>query len=142
MPRFRLGTERSQPRDESRGWQIDGGVLQQAADGRRQPLRRSTCPASEAARLGRIPAAARCSRRRSGNSSTVCPDLETRPALAPTGMQMWRYDEQNRGVLLSPADWLSLDKEHPLQPAFPELFAEDTERAIGDQYQQHDDVAG
>jgi hypothetical protein len=46
------------------------------------------------------------------------------------------------GPYLSLADWPSLDKEHALQPTFPELFAEDTECAIGDQYQQHDDVAG
>ena len=58
------------------------------------------------------------------------------------GDQRPRRKTPYRGLLLSRADWPSLDKKHPLQPTIPELFAEDTERAIGDQYQQHDDVGG
>jgi methyl-accepting chemotaxis protein len=37
---------------------------------------------------------------------------------------------------------LTCDKEHPYQPAFTKHFAEDGEREIGNEHQQHDEIAG
>ena len=43
---------------------------------------------------------------------------------------------------LPPLHQLPFDKEHPLQPAFTERLAEDTESEKRNEHQQHDEVAG